>query len=167
MTTPEIFELAEKGFVKVLWNICTNPAVSMTDRTTQLRTLGSVFLIVQDCFANTETAKLADVFLPSAMWGEKLGCMTNAERRCQLLEKAINPPGEARADFDIFVDFAKRMNLRDKSNKPLINYKDQEEAFDEWREISRGTIPDYSGMSYDKLGLRGAVMAGATSEAGA
>lgn len=67
---PEIFELCEKGYVKVLWNICTNPAVSMMNRSTHLRTLNGVFLIVQDCFADTETAQLADVVLPAAMWGE-------------------------------------------------------------------------------------------------
>src|SRR5204863_7987611 len=119
VSAPELFELVEKGFVKVLWNICTNPAVSMTDRTTQLRALGGTFLIVQDCFANTETAKLADVFLPTAMWGEKTGCMTNAERRCQLLEKAIDAPGEARSDFDISLDFSARMNFLDKAAMPL------------------------------------------------
>jgi anaerobic selenocysteine-containing dehydrogenase len=79
----------------VLWNICTNPAVSMMHRSTHLRTLNGVFLVVQDCFADTETAQLADVVLPSAMWGEKTGCMTNAERRCTLLAKAVDPPGEA------------------------------------------------------------------------
>jgi len=89
------------------------------------------------------------------MWGEKTGCMTNAERRCSLLQKAVDPPGEARSDFEIFVDFARRMNLRDRSGKPLIAYTTPEEAFDEWREISRGTIPDYSGMTYAKLRERG------------
>jgi ferredoxin-nitrate reductase len=154
---PEIFELCEKGYIKVLWNICTNPAVSMMHRSTHLRTLNGVFLVVQDCFADTETAQLADVVLPSAMWGEKTGCMTNAERRCTLLRKAIEPPGEARADFDIFLDFARRMNLRDLSDRPLIEYTDPQGAFDEWREISRGCIPDYSGMTYEKLAERGGI----------
>lgn len=157
VSAPEIFELVEKGFVKVLWNIGTNPAVSMTDRTAQLRSMSGVFLIVQDPFVNTETAQLADVYLPSAMWGEKTGCMTNAERRCSLLLKAAEPPGEARADLDIFIDFASRMDLRDRSGDPLIAYSDSEGAFDEWRKISRGTIPDYSGMSYRKLLQRGGI----------
>ena len=151
---PEIFELCEKGYTKVLWNIGTNPAVSMMARATHLRTLNGVFLIVQDCFADTETAQLADVVLPSAMWGEKTGCMTNAERRCTLLRKAVDPPGEARSDLDIFLDFARRMNLRDQSGQPLIRYTDPEGAFDEWRDISRGCIPDYSGMTYAKLAAR-------------
>jgi anaerobic selenocysteine-containing dehydrogenase len=152
---PEIFELCELGYVKVLWNICTNPAVSMTNRTRQLRTLNGVFLIVQDCFSNTETAQLADVILPAAMWGEKTGCMTNAERRCTLLRKAVEPPGEARSDLDIFLDFAERMNLCDADGGKLIQYSDPEGAFDEWREISRGCIPDYSGMSYARLAETG------------
>ena len=156
VTAPEIFELCAKGYVKVLWNICTNPAVSMIDRRAQLSTLKGVFLIVQDCFTDTETARLADVFLPTAMWGEKLGCMTNAERRCNLVRKVVDPPGEAKSDLDIFVDFARRMRLTDKDNAPLIGYTNPEAAFDEWREISRGTIPDYSGMTYEKIDhLRG------------
>ena len=151
VAAPEIFELCELGYVKVLWNICTNPAVSMTDRTKQLRTMNGMFLVVQDCFANTETAQLADVVLPAAMWGEKTGCMTNAERRCTLLQKAVDPPGEARPDFDIFLDFADRMNLRDADGEKLLQYTDPEGAFDEWRAVSRGCIPDYSGMSYARL----------------
>jgi ferredoxin-nitrate reductase len=151
VTAPEIFELCELGYVKVLWNIGTNPAVSMTNRSKQLRTLQGLFLIVQDPFADAETAQLADVILPSAMWGEKTGCMTNAERRCSLLRKAVDPPGEARADFDIFLDFAQRMHLRDQLGDPLIGYSDPEGAFNEWRENSKGWIPDYSGMSYEAL----------------
>jgi anaerobic selenocysteine-containing dehydrogenase len=157
VSAPEIFELCEKGHIKVLWNICTNPAVSMTDRQTQLDTLRGVFLIVQDCFADTETAQLADVVLPTAMWGEKSGCMTNAERRVNYFPKVIDPPGEAKSDFDIFVDFARRMNLTDKDGAPLLNFKTPEDAFNEWRMVSKDCIPDYSGMTYDMLIERGGV----------
>jgi ferredoxin-nitrate reductase len=155
VAAPEIFEMCENGQMKVLWNIGTNPAVSMTDRTKQLRTLNGVFLIVQDPFDTTATAQLADVFLPTAMWGEKTGCMTNAERRCTLVERAVAPPAEARPDFDIFVEMSRRLNLRDTSGAPLVDYDTPEGAFDEWREVSRGCIPDYSGMSYDKLRASG------------
>jgi predicted molibdopterin-dependent oxidoreductase YjgC len=126
--------------------------------------LNGVFLVVQDAFANTETAQLADVVLPSAMWGEKTGCMTNAERRCTLLRKAVDPPGEARADLDIFLDFAERMNLRDADGERLIRYTDPEGAFDEWRSISRGCIPDYSGMSYPRLAETGGLQWPCTAE---
>jgi len=151
VSAPEIFDLCERGYVKVLWNIATNPAVSMTDRTRNLRVLNGVFLIVQDGFVDTETAAMANVLLPAAIWGEKTGCMTNAERRCTLLQKAVDAPGEARADLGIFMDFARRMNLRDMDGEPLIGYEDSEGAFNEWRENSRGWIPDYSGMTYARL----------------
>lgn len=157
VSTPEIFELVEKGYVRVLWTIGTNPAVSMTDRLKQLAALRDVFLIVQDGFEDTETAHFADVLLPAAIWGEKEGCMTNAERRCQHLRKAVDPPGEARSDFEIFVDFSRRMDLRDQSGNPLVAFATPREAFDEWRENSKGRIPDYSGMTYELLEARGGI----------
>ncbi|MFL5613593.1 MAG: molybdopterin oxidoreductase family protein [Gemmatimonadaceae bacterium] len=157
VSAPEIFELCEKGHVKVLWNVCTNPAVSMTDRRVQLDALRGVFLIVQDCFADTETALVADIVLPSAMWGEKEGCMTNAERRVNYVAKAVDPPGEARSDLDIFLEFAHRMHFTDRDGLPLLQFTTPEEAFNEWRRISKGTIPDYSGMTYAMIRERGGV----------
>jgi ferredoxin-nitrate reductase len=91
------------------------------------------------------------------MWGEKSGCMTNAERRVNYLPKVVEPPGEARSDFDIFVDFAKRMKLTDKDDAPLVNFRTPEDAFNEWRMVSKDCIPDYSGMTYDMLIERGGV----------
>jgi anaerobic selenocysteine-containing dehydrogenase len=151
VSAPEIFELMGNGDLRVLWVVGTNPAVSMTDRRKQLAALNDVFLIVQDCFEDTETVAFADLLLPAAMWGEKEGCMTNAERRCKHLPRVVNPPGEARSDFDIFVDFARRMRLRDREGRPLIGYRSPREAFDEWRANSKGCIPDYSGMTYERL----------------
>jgi anaerobic selenocysteine-containing dehydrogenase len=136
----------------------------MVDRRKQLETLRSVFLVVQDCFADTETAQLADIVLPTAMWGEKTGCMTNAERRCNLVQKVIDPPGEARADLDIFIDFAARMRLTDKDGAPFIGYHDAAGAFEEWKRISKGTIPDYSGMTYAAILERGGIQWPCTEE---
>jgi len=162
--TPEIFDMCRMGHVRVLWNIGTNPAASMTDRESQLQTLGHVFLIVQDAFTDTETVQLADIVLPSAIWGEKTGCMTNAERRCTLLRKAVEPPGEAKSDLDIFIEFAHRMNLRDSDGASLIGYSDPEGAFNEWRAVSRGCIPDYSGMTYERLEETGGLQWPCTSD---
>ena len=86
----------------------------------------------------TETAALADVVLPAALWGEKTGCFTNADRTVHISYKAVNPPGEARSDFDIWVDYAKRMNFKDKDGAPLIKWKKPEEAFEGWKECSKG-----------------------------
>jgi ferredoxin-nitrate reductase len=148
----QIFHHAEQGSIRFLWVICTNPAVSMPDLPRMRKILGreGLFLVVQDAFL-TETAQFADVVLPAAIWGEKTGCMTNADRTVHLTLKAIDPPGEARSDLDIFLDYARRMDFRDKDGRPLITWSDPEGAFDAWRECSRGRPCDYSGLSYAKL----------------
>lgn len=76
-----------------------------------------LFLVVQDLYL-TETAHLADVVLPAATWGEKTGTFTNVDRTVHLSEKAVDPPGKARAELDIYLDYARRLNLRDKDGAP-------------------------------------------------
>jgi anaerobic selenocysteine-containing dehydrogenase len=106
--------------------------------------------VVQDLF-HTETAALADVVLPAATWGEKLGTFTNADRTVHLSEKAVDPPGDARADLDIFLDYARRMDFRDRNDQPLIKWTDPESAFEAWKACSKGRPCDYSAITYDKL----------------
>ncbi len=148
----EIMRYAELGSVKMLWIAGTNPAVSLPDlgRIRHILTKNDLFVVVQDAFM-TETAKLADVVLPTAIWGEKTGCYTNADRTVHISHKAIDPPGQAKSDFDIFVDYAKRMNLRDKDGQPLVKWFNPEEAFEAWKLCSKGRPCDYSGLSYEKL----------------
>ncbi len=148
----QIFDYVQTGSIRVLWIVGTNPAVSIPDLNrlrADLCTRGA-FVIVQDVFMS-ETAAMADVVLPAAMWGEKTGCSTNVDRVVHLNHKAIEPPGEARSDLDIFLDFARRMDFRDKDGAPLIKWTDAEGAFNAWRECSRGRPCDYSGLSYEKL----------------
>ena len=109
-----------------------------------------LFVVVQDLFL-TETARLADVVLPGATWGEKLGTFTSVDRTVHLSEKAVEPPGEARADLDIFLDYARRMDLRDRDGAPLITWHDAESAFEAWKACSAGRPCDYTGMTYEKL----------------
>src|SRR5215212_5353517 len=148
----QIFRFAEEGSIRFLWIQCTNPAVSLPE----LRRIRSIleqerlFVVVQDIFL-TETAQLADVVLPAASWGEKLGTFTNTDRTVHISEKAVEPPGEARADLDIFLDYARRMDFRDKDGGPLIKWQTPEEAFEAWNECSRGRPCDYTGITYDKL----------------
>jgi predicted molibdopterin-dependent oxidoreductase YjgC len=99
----------------------------------------------------SETARLADVVLPAATWGEKTGTFTNADRTVHLSEKAVEPPGTARADLDIFIDYAQRLDLRDKDGQPLVKWSDAEGAFEGWKACSAGRPCDYSGLSYAKL----------------
>jgi anaerobic selenocysteine-containing dehydrogenase len=146
----QIFRHAETGSLRFLWIIGTNPAVSLPELHRIRKILDGVFLVVQDAFL-TETAQHADVVLPAALWGEKTGCVTNADRTVHLARKAIDPPGEARADLDILLDYARRMEFRDRAGQPLIKWHDAEGAFNAWRECSRGRPCDYSGLSYDKL----------------
>ncbi|MEU7474862.1 nitrate reductase [Lentzea sp. NPDC042327] len=148
----QIWRYAEQGTIRFLWISATNPAVSLPDlaRIRDVLRREDLFVVVQDGFP-TETTELADVVLPAALWGEKQGTFTNATRVVHLSEQAVQPPGEARSDLDIFLDYARRMDLRDRDGAPLIKWKDAEGAFDAWRECSRGRPCDYTDLSYEKL----------------
>ena len=148
----QIFRYAEAGSIKLLWISATNPAVSLPElrRIREILADPGLFVVVQDAFL-TETAALADVVLPAAIWGEKTGCFTNADRTVHIAHKAVEPPGEARSDLDIFLDYARRMDFRDKDGGPLIKWSTPEEAFEAWKECTRGRPCDYTGMSYARL----------------
>ena len=154
----QIFSYCETGSIRMLWISATNPAVSLPElaRIRRILQKPSLFVIVQDAFM-TETANLADIVLPAALWGEKTGCFTNADRTVHLSRKAVEPPGEARADLEIFIDYAKRMGFRDKDGEPLLKWSDAEGAFEAWKECSRGRPCDYSGMSYEMLAERSGI----------
>lgn len=151
----QMFRYAEQGSIRFLWISGTNPAVSLPELSRIRKTLSQhdLFVIAQDIF-RTETTLLADVVLPAAMWGEKTGTFTNVDRTVHLSEKAVDPPGQARSDLDIFIDFARRMELRDRDGAPLVSWRDAESAFNAWRRCSAGRPCDYSGMSYDLLRQR-------------
>jgi anaerobic selenocysteine-containing dehydrogenase len=148
----QIWRYAEQGSVRLLWISATNPAVSLPQlpRIRDILRSEDLFVIAQDGFP-TETTELADVVLPAALWGEKQGTFTNASRTVHLSDKAVDPPGEARSDLDIFLDYARRMDFRDKDGGPLITWSDPEGAFRAWQECSRGRLCDYTGLSYDRL----------------
>ena len=148
----QIFRYVEQGSINFLWIAGTNPAVSLPelDRIRRILAQESVFVIVSDGYL-TETTALADVVLPAALWGEKIGSYTNTDRTVHLSERAVAPPGEARSDLDIWIDYARRMGFTDRSGHPLPSWETAEEAFNAWRECSRGRPCDYTGLSYDKL----------------
>jgi len=148
----QIFRYAEQGSISFLWIIGTNPAVSLPElhRIRSILAQDRLFVIVSDAFL-TETAEFADVVLPSAIWGEKTGTFTNADRTVHLSEQAVEPPGEARSDREIFLDFAERLGLKDKDGQPLLKWRTPEDVFNAWRECSRGRPCDYSEITYDAL----------------
>jgi formate dehydrogenase major subunit len=98
------------------------------------------FLVVQDIFL-TETAELADVVLPAACWAEKDGTFTNAERRVQRIRKAVDPPGEARADWEIITALAHALGV------PGFDFSDVEDVFNDMARIT----PQYGGVTYVRL----------------
>jgi anaerobic selenocysteine-containing dehydrogenase len=148
----QIWRYAEQGSIKLLWISATNPAVSLPELARIRRILAQpdLFVVAQDIFP-TETTALADVVLPGATWGEKTGTFTNADRTVHLSEKAVDPPGTARADLDIFLDYAARMDFRTRSGKPLIDWTDAESAYAAWQRCSAGRPCDYTGISYADL----------------
>ncbi|MEU9015033.1 nitrate reductase [Streptomyces sp. NPDC048479] len=148
----EMFRFAEQGSIRMLWISGTNPAVSLPElsRIRSILAQERLFVVVQDLFL-TETAQLADVVLPAATWGEKTGIFTNADRTVHLSDKAVDPPGAARPDLDIFLDYAARMGFRDKEGNQLIHWSDPETAFEAWKQCSAGRPCDYTGLTYDRL----------------
>ncbi len=109
-TAVEMFQAAADGEIKALWIACTNPAQSMPDQATVRRALERCEIVVlQEAFANTETARYADLLLPATTWGEKEGTVTNSERRITRVRAAVPAPGEARHDWQITQDFAQRL----------------------------------------------------------
>jgi anaerobic selenocysteine-containing dehydrogenase len=154
----QMLRYAENGTMRFLWVSATNPLVSLPElaRVRSILAQDRLFLVVQDAF-RTETAELADVVLPAAMWGEKTGVFTNADRTVHLSEKAVDPPGDAQADLDIFLDYARRMDFRDKDGAPFPAWHDAASAFAAWQAASAGRPCDYTGLSYDLLRSRGGV----------
>ncbi|MEO0232602.1 MAG: formate dehydrogenase subunit alpha [candidate division WOR-3 bacterium] len=142
LTLVEIFEAILNGDIKALYIIGENPVITNPNTKKIISALDKVpFLIVEDIFL-TETAKFADVILPATCFAEKEGTYTSTERRVQIGYKAVHPPGEAKSDWEIIQEIAKRMGF-------YWNYKDSKEIFEEIRKIT----PIYSGITYEKIEL--------------
>ncbi len=147
-TAVEMFQAAADGEIKALWIACTNPAQSMPDQATVRRALERAELvIVQEAFATTETCQYADLLLPATTWGEKEGTVTNSERRISRVRSAVAAPGEARHDWSIAVEFARRLEKQ----TTLFPYQTPEEVWNEHRESTRGRDLDITGLTYAKL----------------
>lgn len=109
-TAVEMFQAAADGEIKALWIACTNPAQSMPDQATVRRALERAeFVVLQEDFATTATARYADLLLPATTWGEKEGTVTNSERRISRVRAAVSPAGAARHDWRIGTEFAQRL----------------------------------------------------------
>jgi assimilatory nitrate reductase catalytic subunit len=151
---PDIIDGIADGTIRALWVVATNPPVSFPNRGRLERALSKLdLLVVQDGFQTPTTAR-ADVVLPAAIWGEKEGTYTNAERRVSRVRKAVDPPGQARPDFDIFLAVAEAMGVRDEL---YPNWTGPKDAFEEWRRVSAGRLCDYSGITWERIDAAGGV----------
>src|ERR1035437_8084317 len=146
---PDIIEGAVTGKIKALWFIATNPAVSFPNYSVLEQALRSVeFLVVQDGFHPTPTSDFADLVLPAAIWGEKEGTYTNSERRVNKANRIVSAPGEARADFNIFLDLAERMGVR---QVLYHGWTTTHDAFREWQRVSDGRMCYYRHFTWDEI----------------
>ncbi|MBS1798722.1 MAG: molybdopterin-dependent oxidoreductase [Acidobacteria bacterium] len=146
---PDIIEAAVQGRIKALWFVATNPAVSFPNYKLLEHALRSVeFLVVQDGFHPTPTSEFAHLVLPAAIWGEKEGTYTNSERRVSKVNAVVSPPGEARPDFDIFLDIAARLGVKEEL---YPGWSTTHDAFLEWQSVSAGRMCDYSKFTWQQI----------------
>jgi assimilatory nitrate reductase catalytic subunit len=126
--------------------ICSNPMVSLPDQHTVERALRGLDLFVVTDFFLSETAALADIVLPGSVWAEDEGTVTNLEGRVIKYNKAVEPPGEARVDWQIICDLAHRLG-----KGQFFQFKSPREIFDEMRLCTKGAQADYWGITYEKI----------------
>src|SRR5690606_26059670 len=106
----QMYEAIAEGKIKAVWVACTNPAQSLPNQKRVHEALRKAeFVVLQEAYADTETADFADLLLPAAGWGEKSGTVTNSERRVTRVQSAVASVGESRADWAITADFARRL----------------------------------------------------------
>lgn len=142
----EIFRLIDRDEIKGLLSICFNPLVSLPDNNFIRKMLEKLeFYVAIDFFMN-ETARYADVVIPGSLQEEDEGTVTQIEGRVIKINKAVDPPGDARRDWVIIQDIAKALG-RERG----FTFNNPGEIFDELRVASKGGVADYFGITYDKI----------------
>lgn len=151
----DIFPAIETGEIKGLWIVATNPMTSMPNTARIRKALEKLdFLVIQDVYEDVETNQYSHVYFPASVWAEKEGTHTNTERRVNLISHVQPPYENAKSDFWIFNQLAKRFD-----NGKMIHFPETTEgAFEEMKYLSKGTLShggarnlDISGMTYEKI----------------
>lgn len=143
----DLFRAAGDGRLKALWIIHTNPAVTMPEAGAVAEAIRAcAFTVVSDITASTDTARLADVLLPAAAWGEKDGTVTNSDRTISRQRAALPVPGQARADWQILAEVGRRMGW-----KEAFDYQTPAQIFREHAALSG--IAGGFGLDFDISGL--------------
>jgi len=147
--TVALFDAMGEGKVKAIVMLCTNPAHSLPNVNKHRKALAreDTFVCLIEAFADAETMKFADVVLPPAFWCEREGVYGCSERRYALISKAIEPPGECRESIHILIDLAKRIGVDPK----LVDFKNSEDIWNEWRKVSQPTPYNFFGITRDRL----------------
>lgn len=145
--TVAMFEALNKGEIKGIYIMCTNPAHSLPNASKYWKGLKEQFVVVAEAFFPTPTTDFADVVLPAAFWSEKEGVYGCTERRSQYMEKVIEPQGEARWDAFILRDLAIRMGFK----KEFEKYQTAEDIWNEYISLTKGKDMDLSGATYRRL----------------
>jgi assimilatory nitrate reductase catalytic subunit len=146
LSAQEIMEAIHRGEIRGLLSICFNPLVSLPDANFTREALERLeFFGVIDFFLS-ETAHHADVVLAGSLHEEEEGVVCSAEGRVLHINKAVDPPEDARRDSVILCDLARRLGKRQ-----YFPYSTNREIFDELREASRGGAADYYGITYEKI----------------
>ncbi|MGC4074482.1 MAG: molybdopterin oxidoreductase family protein [Nibricoccus sp.] len=155
MAYDQIIDGIDKGSIRGLWVIATNTAHSWINQKhfPEIRKKLE-FLVVQDMYATTETARMADLVLPAAGWGEKEGILINSERRLGIVKKVSRAPGQALSDFAIFKLIAEAWGCGDLFAK----WTSPEAAFQILKELSRGQPCEFTGISgYEHIDRSGGI----------
>jgi len=145
-TAPEIVEMIHRREVRGLLSICFNPLVSLPDARFTQEALERLDFFVAIDFFLSETARHADLVLPGSLHEEDDGTVTSVEGRVIRIRKAVEPPGEARRDWEIVCELARRLGQGER-----FDFHAPADIFDELRRLSRGGVADYGGITYERL----------------
>lgn len=128
----DMFNAVDEGKIKAIWIMATSPVVSMPNANLIKRALKKCPMVVlNECYESSDTIDYADVILPATTWGEKHGSVTNTDRTISIQRGIVNAPGEARNDWEIVCDVAKKMGFENG-----FNYKHSVEIFREHAALS-------------------------------
>jgi len=153
LAATELADALHEGRVKAIWVVATNPVVSQPDAERFAAGLRLADLVVvQDAYHPTETSALAHVTLPAAQWPEKDGVMTNSERGVSLVQRAIDAPGLALPDWEVFARLGRALG-----HGGAFAWASAAEVFDEFAATTAGRLCDMSGISHDRLKRHGVV----------
>ena len=152
LTTTEILSEVRPGGVRALHIMGENPMMSEPNLNHTRHMMEQVeFLAAQDLFIN-ESGAYADVFLPAASWAEKEGTFTNTDRRVQRVRKALEPRGQARADWEIICDLAGRIEKKlGRQQTSFWAFRSPAEVLEEMGRV----VPEYAGVKYSRIEKQG------------